>query len=474
MNFDLSKIFSGIIGGLFDSITDAPDKGAAQSPDAAGPDFKSAIKLIHADALRELPAFPRYQEFDGVRYDEYVREHDRLRELRRIHSDAIAAVRKSVELDSETPVSYHSFHVEVAPSIWTTVRKIALPPPEHEQTTATASEGEIRDGNLLVKAGWFKKKVRVSYACPTRIRHREELASLRRKISDLSPLQQQALNETTASRFGQPVLFISHRWESQEHPDPENLQLAKLRRLQNCFIIYDYSSFPQKPLSQSDAEDLELILKNMGEIIRNVVILDHPGYVRRGWCLYEYIASCLGGSTVCDEIQDPRFVSLRNWTATRAPASPNPWRDGGEALMSNHKQVSLLSAVNEILPSYKEAEFTVHEDRPLVRGLLTSLLKKKLPPKRSYQPETFIYESSSSLWSDEELQNAFEDRLTWPELGTIPMDPFRVEVPASISEAVKQRYKVTTVEPAGHAILEMGSPIAELRKALRKQREDND
>src|ERR1700730_9641426 len=127
MDFDLSKILSGIIGGLFDSITDAPDKGAAQSADAAGPDFKSAIKLIHADALRELPAFPRYQEFDGVRYDEYVREHARLRELKRIHSDAIAAVRKSVELDSETPVSYHSFDVEVAPSIWTTVRKIALP-----------------------------------------------------------------------------------------------------------------------------------------------------------------------------------------------------------------------------------------------------------------------------------------------------------------------------------------------------------
>ena len=57
----------------------------------------------------------------------------------------------------------------------------------------------------------------------------------------------------------------------------------------------------------------------MGELIRNVVVMDHPDYTKRGWCIYEYIAGCFEGSVVCDEIRDPRFVALRDWTASKRP-----------------------------------------------------------------------------------------------------------------------------------------------------------
>ena len=116
-----------------------------------------------------------------------------------------------------------------------------------------------------------------------RVRHREELETLERKISEFSASENRAIDEIATSRFAHPVLFISHRWEGTERPDPAGHQLEKLRALKDCFIIYDYTSFPQKPMSESEAGDLEeekIVLNDMGELIRNVVVMDHPDYTR--------------------------------------------------------------------------------------------------------------------------------------------------------------------------------------------------
>ena len=81
-----------------------------------------------------------------------------------------------------------------------------------------------------------------------RVRHRE-VETLERKISEFSASENRAIDEIATSQFAHPVLFISHRWEATEHPDPAGHQLEKLRALKDCFIIYDYTSFPQKPMA---------------------------------------------------------------------------------------------------------------------------------------------------------------------------------------------------------------------------------
>jgi hypothetical protein len=58
------------------------------------------------------------------------------------------------------------------------------------------------------------------------------------------------LSEIDASRFEEPILFVSRRWEATDHPDPHGRQLEKLRELRSCYVIYDYCSFPQDPLGR--------------------------------------------------------------------------------------------------------------------------------------------------------------------------------------------------------------------------------
>jgi hypothetical protein len=466
MTPDFGKLLSGVFDLVLGAIT---EPGPASETEAAPAkrDYRSIVKLIHADELGGLAALPRCQDFGGIRLDEYEREHARIDQLKRDHRDAIAVLGKAIALDRDDLTSYERLPVAVSPFFWRKLRKIALPPPKYEQTAISASAGEIVDGQLVARAGWLKRKITVEYKCPMRVRHREELESLERKISEFSASENQAIDEIATSRFAHPVLFISHRWEATEHPDPAGRQLERLRALKDCFIIYDYTSFPQKPMSELEACDLDIVLDDMGALIRNVVVMDHPNYVTRGWCIYEYIAGCFEGSIVCDEIGDPRFVALRDWTASKAPISQNLYRDGAEALMSNHQAQNIFSAVNEILPSFKASEFSVEQDRAKVKRLLKTLLKRKLPAKGEFIQ--YFGEASRSAWTDEELEDAFEHQLQWKEMDVISVSPIRLKVAPSISEAVNRRYKIEKDKPLIHIISEMGNPLAAL---FREKKED--
>jgi hypothetical protein len=72
--------------------------------------------------------------------------------------------------------------------------------------------------------------------------------------------------------YSLPLFFISHRWENNHHPDPEGNQLAKLKELENCFIIYDYSSFPQDTNDKEHKKELLEVLSNMNSMIKNVSV----------------------------------------------------------------------------------------------------------------------------------------------------------------------------------------------------------
>lgn len=281
--------------------------------------FLQSIKLVHCSNLQTWHKFPRYQQCDAITYYDYFIGQQQLKKLESAYSHVIGAYNKLAQLDTGEVKVYKTFTVEVAPSLFHTIRGISLAMPAFEETVVTVNEGEWQAGKLIVKAKWSKKSVQVTYACPSHIQNAEEIAVTRKKISELTADEQAAFHEIKKSRFSQPVLFISHRWETKNHPDPDCNQLEKLRLLEDCFIIYDYCSFPQEPLNIDEASKLQCILKYMGKLIENVVILHSADYTNRGWCIYEYIASSFLSSVVCDEIQEPAFVALRDWVSTRVP-----------------------------------------------------------------------------------------------------------------------------------------------------------
>jgi len=95
--------------------------------------------------------------------------------------------------------------------------------------------------------------------------------------------------------------FISHRWETEEHPDDEeNSKLAQLKDLLEAnksieYIWFDYCCVPQEP--PSDAEEVENRTKVRDSLpfyitsCRNFYVLCGQGelsnvdeYLTRGWC----------------------------------------------------------------------------------------------------------------------------------------------------------------------------------------------
>ena len=75
-------------------------------------------------------------------------------------------------------------------------------------------------------------------------------------------------------------------------------------------------------MTDVEHDQLRQIISNMDSLVKNVIILGSPDYLTRGWCLYEYIVASLTNQTVCDEIHEPRFVTLRDWASTHPPV---PW-----------------------------------------------------------------------------------------------------------------------------------------------------
>ena len=57
-----------------------------------------------------LAAFPKYQDYGGVRLDEYKREHARIDQLKQDHRGAIATLAKSIELDRDELASYRGLY----------------------------------------------------------------------------------------------------------------------------------------------------------------------------------------------------------------------------------------------------------------------------------------------------------------------------------------------------------------------------
>jgi hypothetical protein len=265
-----------------------------------------------------------------------------------------------------------------------------------------------------------------------------------------------------------PVLFVSHRWEALRHPDPEGVQLAKLKALEDCFLIYDYASFPQDTSAPEDAAILRDILSGMNTLISNVIVLAAPDFLERGWCIYEYIVASMRACIVCDELNHDRFVKLRNLAATREPISLRLSGGSLESMIQNSKNQLILETVNSLLPLFARSKFAVAEDRELVRNLLVSDLMQMLPSKQEYMP--YLGEWKGISWKEAELRSAFTSALQWEPMQIARgFRPYSQKVPSTIVEAVTNAYRLDRMPMQDESTAERltgQSPYAGLGSAI--------
>ena len=415
-----------------------------------------AVKLVHADDLRRWERFPRWQDFDGITFAHYRDEVRRLKRRRKAVARFIDARAELDRIDGDHVVDYETTSVDVPRSLTRRTRRIELPESPRPGTWVESSEGEVRDGVLEVPSGWRERWAVLTYKGPSKLVEAERIEELRRRLDAMSGEQRQAVEEVTTSRFAQPVLFISHRWADEAHPDPSGEQLRRLRTLEDCFVVYDYTSFPQLPRSQREEVEFRRILGAMDELIANVVVLEADDYLTRGWCLYEYVVSSLRGTTVCDELHDARFETLRDWAATPAPVSLS-FRDSFESRQQNFIDERILASVNEVLPLYRDAAFQYEDDREIVTRLLVEHLERTLPPMKEHQE--YLGEWKTVAWTDEALEPFFRGEAEPPGLQTLGLDRFRTAVPSQLRDAVDGGYAINRPDP-----LSLLNPLDSLRR----------
>jgi hypothetical protein len=86
--------------------------------------------------------------------------------------------------------------------------------------------------------------------------------------------------------------FVSHFWESSNHPDPEGKYLRlhqnELRSQPWSYIWVDWSCMPQAPRSNKELKYFNRSLQTMSGIIRNSAFIQfYPPFKPRLWILYE-------------------------------------------------------------------------------------------------------------------------------------------------------------------------------------------
>jgi hypothetical protein len=422
------------------------------------------VKLIHADELRQWDEFKRCQEVEGISYGEYKTRNRQLRELAKSVAPLLDVQERLGELESDEIVTYATEYLDVPRSVLRRPKVVPLPREPLPGTWAESTKGQLVRGGLETPAGWRKRFADVSYKGPSRIAYCDEIGQLKSRLEAMTEDEERILSEVNSSQFADPVLFISHRWETRDHPDPSGGQLQRLKELRDCFIIYDFSSFPQLPRTEQEEEEFQRILHAMNGIINNVVILSGDDYLTRGWCVYEYILSSLKHTIVCDEVSDPAFVSLRDWVATEPPIALNPWRNSWEAQQGNNINTNVLRLVSQILPVYSEARFRTEHDHTEVTAMLTSFLKRALPAKMEEPNPWLGGEWQSKAWTEEDLAQAFRGEMEIPDLpvgGLGRLKPFDTKVPASMADAVRQEYTINRM-----SLDEVMNPIASVARGF--------
>jgi hypothetical protein len=395
------------------------------------------VKLIHARDLRQWARFPAYEEHSGKTLGQHKAEVKAREDARRKIWRLVEA--KSIVEDAERPKTYLT---ELLRSPWPISlpgrRSVQLPHPRYPETAFQPEKGHVAGEWLVLPLFMKARQVSVRYLATDRVANGERVAAAEALLERASTAEIEELRTFLAMPDPDPVLFISHRWTSSSHPDPDGKQLDKLKALESCYIIYDYSSFPQDMSRRGAERNLRQVLEAMNTFVDNVVVLADPEYLTRGWCLYEYISASLTHRSVCDEINAPPLVRLRNLVAS----DPNPPGLGSTYREArNAKSQLLLEAVNTVLPVFGKGAFSVAADREIVQGLLIQRLQRSLPPKQEYMP--YVGEWKTIQWTTNELAAAFVNDLQWEALQHDPTFPiFEPVVPNTLSDAVSAKFAI--------------------------------
>jgi hypothetical protein len=395
------------------------------------------VKLVHARDLVGWDHFPAYEEHTGKTLAQHraeVKAHKDLEskiwqlvEARRLVDHANdPKVYRTETVRSPWPISLPG---------WRSVRLSAAAFPE---TSFESEIGRVEGERLVLPLFVKERQVRACYLAPDRVASAKRLAQAEALLSHAPEADLEMLRTYLSIPEPDPVLFVSHRWLSPTHPDPDGQQLEKLKALKGCYLIYDYASFPQDMARPEAQSALRQVLDAMNSFIDKVLVLSDPDYMSRGWCLYEYIAGSLTHRIVCDEINDPTLVRLRNLVASD-PSPPGIGSTYREA--RNAKSQLVLEAVNTILPVFGHGRFTVPADRAIVQNLLIERLRRTLPRKQEYIP--YVGEWKTIEWTEEELAAAFESELKWETLQYDPTIPiFEPPVPDTVAGAVAAGFSI--------------------------------
>lgn len=112
-------------------------------------------------------------------------------------------------------------------------------------------------------------------------------------------------------------VFISYRWLSPDHPDPDGRQLRLLQRhvKRDTYYWIDYACLPQPP---RDAADEVLFNESIARLTTllfetRMLVLRHrsDGYMERAWCFLELLA----GHTIVKDHLDYAFEDERYATS---------------------------------------------------------------------------------------------------------------------------------------------------------------
>jgi len=101
-------------------------------------------------------------------------------------------------------------------------------------------------------------------------------------------------SELTRSDFDiygekQPI-FISHRWATKEHPDPNGRKILYLKQHHRSILTDEYSLFiDYSCIPQKDRSMKSLLIPYINSLIREstLIIISTPDFYTRGWCVFE-------------------------------------------------------------------------------------------------------------------------------------------------------------------------------------------
>jgi len=145
--------------------------------------------------------------------------------------------------------------------------------------------------------------------------------------------------------------FVSHPWQTKEHPDPDGKHLALLqehakRQNQNAFYWIDYSCLPQKPRSVADEEFFKQTLPKIATIQSkgSTIVIADGCYSKRMWCYIEHFTGILFSQTHFDGMSGIEYIG---------PYFPN------------NSMLDKVQILEE--PSWSELEVTYSSDIPGIK-----------------------------------------------------------------------------------------------------------